>query len=192
MEIKREFIPPESENDLDKVVAVTERAVYVGDLDVCAGPYQREAPLLNIPKHELTPEALDPFNAHVTPSRRQMYSDNLPALSSFAVGDGSVAFDIETSVRDHRCSAAILSTKHNGLSVAEVVYKPEACRVLSEFDEHPIRRVQDVDLLAPLASQNRADRRSKRPKKHGDTKSVNKVEVRTSSLLKGLMGRAKG
>lgn len=188
MEIKNEFTP-EGLNPSEVPPQKPRSVMYVGDMDVCAGPYQREAPLLNLSDQAST---LDPFNAHVTPSRRQMYSNNYPAISSFAVGDGSVAFDIETSVRDHRCSAAILSTKHNGLSVAEVMYKPEAHRVLSEFDEHPIRRVQDVDMLAPLASQNRADRRSKRPKKHGDTKSVNKVEVRTSPLLKGLLGRTKG
>jgi len=40
--------------------------------------------------------------------------------------------------------------------------------------------------------QNRAERRSKKPKQHGAVHSVNKVEVKTSSLLKKLVGKKKG
>lgn len=60
----------------------------------------------------------------------------------------------------HRATGALLSLKH------------------TTVDQH------DTFLYNP---PNRAERRKKKPKRHGEVASVNKVEVKTSGLLKGMM-----
>lgn len=78
------------------------------------------------------------------------------------------------TVNQPQSNDALLSKKHQTEEYAPTVLIPRP-----EYD------------FTKEVPENRADRRAKKPKRHGDKQSVTVVKVRPSGLLKGLMGKVK-